>query len=185
MAATLVKVMRRSVAEAGQVANQLLYPNPLQGFSPVYPNVCLILRPCRFGLAPRAAHRYRHHGCHALHQVCLRGPQRGCWQDRPPSGSRTQQRGRPCRGCLRRAWPLVPRCSSGLAIARQATPLSDMHRLPTEASSVCAFAGNQFPPHLDGTLPGDAGFDPLSLGSDPAFLKWYVLSNICQSSGFH
>ena len=33
-------------------------------------------------------------------------------------------------------------------------------------------AGNEFPPHLDGSLPGDAGFDPLSLGSDPTLLKW-------------
>ena len=35
-----------------------------------------------------------------------------------------------------------------------------------------ARAGNKFPDHLDGSLPGDAGFDPLSLGSDPQLLKW-------------
>ena len=29
------------------------------------------------------------------------------------------------------------------------------------------------PPWLDGSLPGDYGFDPLGLGKDPAFLKWY------------
>ncbi|AQK96232.1 light harvesting complex photosystem II subunit 6, partial [Zea mays] len=29
------------------------------------------------------------------------------------------------------------------------------------------------PPWLDGSLPGDFGFDPLGLGKDPAFLKWY------------
>ena len=29
------------------------------------------------------------------------------------------------------------------------------------------------PAHLDGTLPGDFGFDPLGLGADPARLKYY------------
>ncbi|XP_009110471.1 chlorophyll a-b binding protein CP24 10B, chloroplastic [Brassica rapa] len=29
------------------------------------------------------------------------------------------------------------------------------------------------PEWLDGSLPGDFGFDPLGLGKDPAFLKWY------------
>ncbi|KAI4296336.1 hypothetical protein L6164_036302 [Bauhinia variegata] len=35
--------------------------------------------------------------------------------------------------------------------------------------------GNNFidPEWLDGSLPGDYGFDPLGLGKDPAFLKWY------------
>ncbi|MCE0481219.1 Chlorophyll a-b binding protein CP24 10B, chloroplastic [Datura stramonium] len=28
------------------------------------------------------------------------------------------------------------------------------------------------PEWLDGSLPGDYGFDPLGLGKDPAFLKW-------------
>ncbi|KAF8068420.1 LHCA4 [Scenedesmus sp. PABB004] len=35
------------------------------------------------------------------------------------------------------------------------------------------FPGTKFPAHLDGTLPGDHGFDPLRLGVDPAKLKWY------------
>ena len=29
------------------------------------------------------------------------------------------------------------------------------------------------PAHLDGTLPGDFGFDPLGLGADPQRLKYY------------
>ncbi|GJY78432.1 chlorophyll A/B binding protein CP24 10A, chloroplastic, partial [Tanacetum coccineum] len=34
--------------------------------------------------------------------------------------------------------------------------------------------GNLIDPEwLDGSLPGDFGFDPLGLGKDPAFLKWY------------
>ncbi|MCD7471822.1 hypothetical protein HAX54_012503 [Datura stramonium] len=29
------------------------------------------------------------------------------------------------------------------------------------------------PPHLDGTLAGDFGFDPLGIGEDPESLRWY------------
>merc|ERR1719473_1034571 len=35
------------------------------------------------------------------------------------------------------------------------------------------FPGNTPPVHLDGSMPGDYGFDPLRLGSDPDFLKWF------------
>lgn len=35
------------------------------------------------------------------------------------------------------------------------------------------FPGNAPAKHLDGSLPGDYGFDPLSLGSDPELLKWF------------
>lgn len=34
------------------------------------------------------------------------------------------------------------------------------------------------PPYLDGTLAGDFGFDPLSLGEDPASLRWYVQAEL-------
>eukprot|EP01026_Neomeris_dumetosa_P078895 TRINITY_DN856_c0_g1_i11.p3 TRINITY_DN856_c0_g1~~TRINITY_DN856_c0_g1_i11.p3 ORF type:complete len:222 (+),score=29.47 TRINITY_DN856_c0_g1_i11:652-1317(+) len=34
--------------------------------------------------------------------------------------------------------------------------------------------GSTPPSYLDGTLPGDFGFDPLGLGSDSERLKWYV-----------
>eukprot|EP00798_Chlamydomonas_sp_ICE-L_P030899 gene30899-35952_t len=34
------------------------------------------------------------------------------------------------------------------------------------------YPGNPSPAHLDGSLPGDYGFDPLNLGSDPEVLKW-------------
>merc|ERR1719235_2438362 len=33
--------------------------------------------------------------------------------------------------------------------------------------------GSLAPAHLDGTLPGDFGFDPLGLGKDPQAMKWY------------
>ncbi|CAM0943939.1 unnamed protein product [Alopecurus aequalis] len=34
------------------------------------------------------------------------------------------------------------------------------------------------PAYLDGTLPGDYGFDPLGLGEQPADLKWYVQAEL-------
>eukprot|EP00793_Prasinoderma_coloniale_P004056 PRCOL_00006231-RA len=34
--------------------------------------------------------------------------------------------------------------------------------------------GATAPAYLDGSLPGDFGFDPLGLGSDPDRLAWYV-----------
>ena len=35
------------------------------------------------------------------------------------------------------------------------------------------FPGSTPPKHLDGTMPGDYGFDPLNLGEDKAALEWY------------
>eukprot|EP00803_Ostreobium_quekettii_P008887 evm.model.scf_1873.2 EVM.evm.TU.scf_1873.2 scf_1873:9469-11814(-) len=40
------------------------------------------------------------------------------------------------------------------------------------------YPGNDPPAHLDGSLPGDYGFDPLGLGSDPELLKWFVQAEI-------
>ncbi|XP_023536986.1 photosystem I chlorophyll a/b-binding protein 5, chloroplastic-like [Cucurbita pepo subsp. pepo] len=37
------------------------------------------------------------------------------------------------------------------------------------------------PPHLDGTLAGDFGFDPLGLGEDPHSLKWFVQAELVHS----
>ncbi len=44
------------------------------------------------------------------------------------------------------------------------------------------FPGNDPAPHLDGSMPGDYGFDPLSLGSDPKILKWYATAQ-CPKMG--
>ncbi|XP_021776401.1 chlorophyll a-b binding protein, chloroplastic [Chenopodium quinoa] len=40
------------------------------------------------------------------------------------------------------------------------------------------FPGSTPPPWLDGSLPGDFGFDPLGFGSDPETLKWMVQSEL-------
>mmetsp|Transcript_3151 Transcript_3151/g.7744 ORF Transcript_3151/g.7744 Transcript_3151/m.7744 type:complete len:246 (-) Transcript_3151:402-1139(-) len=38
--------------------------------------------------------------------------------------------------------------------------------------------GTASPSHLNGTLPGDYGFDPLNLGSDPVNLKWFAQAEL-------
>jgi len=42
-----------------------------------------------------------------------------------------------------------------------------------DANRISWFPGSELPAHLDGTLPGDFGFDPLSLGRDKENLRWY------------
>ncbi|GIL88996.1 hypothetical protein Vretimale_16284 [Volvox reticuliferus] len=41
--------------------------------------------------------------------------------------------------------------------------------------------GATLPGYLDGTLPGDFGFDPLYLGADPSKLKWYAQAELVHS----
>ncbi|KAG1667420.1 hypothetical protein FOA52_004837 [Chlamydomonas sp. UWO 241] len=40
------------------------------------------------------------------------------------------------------------------------------------------YPGNPAPAHLDGSLPGDYGFDPLSLGSEPKLMAWFVQAEL-------
>eukprot|EP00898_Chlorokybus_atmophyticus_P001695 jgi/Chlat1/2526/Chrsp175S02382 len=40
------------------------------------------------------------------------------------------------------------------------------------------FPGGDAPEWLDGSLPGDYGFDPLGLGSDPELLKWFAQAEL-------
>lgn len=42
-----------------------------------------------------------------------------------------------------------------------------------QANRTSWFPGSKLPDHLDGTLVGDFGFDPLGLGKDASRLKWY------------
>lgn len=41
--------------------------------------------------------------------------------------------------------------------------------------------GAEIPSHLNGSLAGDVGFDPLNLGADPEALKWYVQAELVHS----
>ncbi|RVW12055.1 Chlorophyll a-b binding protein P4, chloroplastic [Vitis vinifera] len=41
--------------------------------------------------------------------------------------------------------------------------------------------GLSSPSYLDGSLPGDNGFDPLGLAEDPENLKWYVQAELVNS----
>ncbi|KAL2940533.1 Photosystem I chlorophyll a/b-binding protein 6 chloroplastic [Bienertia sinuspersici] len=43
------------------------------------------------------------------------------------------------------------------------------------------FPGSTPPPWLDGSLPGDFGFDPLGLGSDPETLRWFAQAELMHS----
>jgi light-harvesting complex I chlorophyll a/b binding protein 2/light-harvesting complex I chlorophyll a/b binding protein 4 len=38
--------------------------------------------------------------------------------------------------------------------------------------------GSTPPAHLNGSLPGDYGFDPLNLGADPDALRWYTQAEL-------
>merc|ERR1711998_628844 len=42
-----------------------------------------------------------------------------------------------------------------------------------QAREAAWLPGSDAPSHLNGSLPGDFGFDPLGLGRDPQTLKWY------------
>ncbi|KAG5546995.1 hypothetical protein RHGRI_012879 [Rhododendron griersonianum] len=84
----------------------------------------------------------------------------------------------------------IPRKASG----KLATCLASKTRLNATKkggrSSVCEplppdrplwFPGTSPPEWLDGSLPGDFGFDPLGLGSDPDSLKWFAQAELMHS----
>ncbi|KAJ4841551.1 hypothetical protein Tsubulata_001759 [Turnera subulata] len=94
--------------------------------------------------------------------------------------------------------PLViatPMKVSSFSISSRRSPLGvpDSFRLAKQSSSTQRWRvvraqqrptwlpGLDPPPYLDGTLPGDYGFDPLGLGEDPESLKWYVQAELVHS----
>merc|ERR1719262_1702072 len=50
---------------------------------------------------------------------------------------------------------------------------SGRHSILARAREAAWLPGSTAPAHLNGSLPGDFGFDPLGLGKDPQTLKWY------------
>jgi hypothetical protein len=87
--------------------------------------------------------------------------------------------------CLCAAGGPTPRPRTRITHACIAAPARSRRLLPplpptpphlaqaATASRPSWFPGSKFPAHLDGSLPGDHGFDPFNLGVDPAKLKWY------------
>jgi len=53
--------------------------------------------------------------------------------------------------------------------------------IASAASRPLWLPGVEPPKHLDGSLAGDFGFDPLNLGADPQALKWYVQAELVHS----
>nr|AJS13473.1 LHCA2 [Erycina pusilla] len=64
------------------------------------------------------------------------------------------------------------------AIARSAASPRSLSVVAEAIERPLWFPGSTPPPWLDGSLPGDFGFDPLGLGSDPESLKWNVQSEL-------
>ena len=65
--------------------------------------------------------------------------------------------------------------SKAFAGARPSVARSKRSACIARAAARPVWLPNVTPPaYLDGTLPGDFGFDPLGLGADPQRLKWYA-----------
>jgi len=78
--------------------------------------------------------------------------------------------------------PLVPSHRYG-GVSSSSSVSSSSRAVLVKAAEEKPFGGNWLPgstppPYLDGTLPGDVGFDPLKLGEDPETLKWYVQAEL-------
>ncbi|XP_068642648.1 chlorophyll a-b binding protein 4, chloroplastic-like [Aristolochia californica] len=73
-------------------------------------------------------------------------------------------------GKLTRAWSFRPLPST-----------SNTTSFKVEAKKGEWLPGLTSPPYLNGSLPGDNGFDPLGLAEDPENLKWYVQAELVNS----
>eukprot|EP00192_Tetraselmis_astigmatica_P018122 CAMPEP_0117658926 /NCGR_PEP_ID=MMETSP0804-20121206/6137_1 /TAXON_ID=1074897 /ORGANISM="Tetraselmis astigmatica, Strain CCMP880" /LENGTH=256 /DNA_ID=CAMNT_0005465505 /DNA_START=94 /DNA_END=864 /DNA_ORIENTATION=- len=67
------------------------------------------------------------------------------------------------------------------AFAGKALPARNIRvqaRVTMSADRPLWYPGTTPPAHLDGSLAGDFGFDPLNLGSDPEILKYFVQAEL-------
>jgi hypothetical protein len=110
------------------------------------------------------------------------------WRSRPPPPPRPLPCSRPRSSAPGARSPMPPRPSPRralLAVAAAAAKKLWIHRVhqPTLARRIVSLCIDEeggwsskltvTPPPRLCRLPGDFGFDPLGLGKDPAFLKWY------------
>ena len=68
-----------------------------------------------------------------------------------------------------------------LELSSSASSPSPKKKKKTCFSFSFSSTGNPAPAYLDGSLPGDYGFDPLRLGSDPEILKWFTHAELIHS----
>ncbi|CAL5074122.1 unnamed protein product [Urochloa decumbens] len=80
-----------------------------------------------------------------------------------------------------------PRLQGGAAASLTTTRTGRRANATKGVSAVCQplgpdrpvwFPGTSPPPWLDGSLPGDFGFDPLGLGSEPEQLRWFAQAEL-------
>ncbi|GJT95980.1 photosystem I chlorophyll a/b-binding protein 6, chloroplastic [Tanacetum coccineum] len=75
---------------------------------------------------------------------------------------------------------LLRSSSNGLKVKAAKKGVSSVCE-PLPADRPVWFPGKSPPEWLDGSLPGDFGFDPLGLGSDPETLKWFAQAELMHS----
>mmetsp|Transcript_35648 Transcript_35648/g.42945 ORF Transcript_35648/g.42945 Transcript_35648/m.42945 type:complete len:233 (-) Transcript_35648:113-811(-) len=63
--------------------------------------------------------------------------------------------------------------STRALVAARPAAVASRGPLAVKAEKKMWLPGMSSPAYLDGSIPGDYGFDPLGLGSDPDRLKWY------------
>jgi light-harvesting complex I chlorophyll a/b binding protein 5 len=67
---------------------------------------------------------------------------------------------------------------TGRAVQTKASAKTVVFATKTTAAAKSWMPGSKHPAHLDGSLSGDFGFDPLGLGEDPKNLAWYVQAEL-------
>lgn len=74
--------------------------------------------------------------------------------------------------------PAISRGKRASVVVRSTGGIPPVHSYSGAADRPLWMPGNPPPAHLDGTLAGDRGFDPLNLCADPAMKKWFVQAEL-------
>lgn len=67
---------------------------------------------------------------------------------------------------------MMAKSTFGVSASRAARPARSAVVVRAAANRPTWYPGATPPAHLDGSMPGDYGFDPLRLGTNPTSLKW-------------